>query len=85
MSDLDHEMLCAAALAAAYTAQPQAWEDFTSWAREKGILAEGEMMSRERMLSASKIINIIIRQIEIELLSARLSEALGNEDLSLFL
>jgi hypothetical protein len=74
-------MLCAAALAAAYVSQPSVWEDFTAWAQEKGILEEGAVMSRAQMSGASRIINFIIRQIEIELLSARLSEALDKKDL----
>lgn len=74
------EMFCAAALAAYYCSTDKGWEEFISWARAEGILRDGEEMSRDLMRASSSTIKLITRQVEIELLTARLSEVLpgGN-------
>jgi hypothetical protein len=75
------EMFYAAALAAYYCSTDEGWEKFTGWAREEGILLDGEEMSRDLMRTSSSGIKLITRQVEIELLAARLSGVLPDENL----
>lgn len=78
--NLDHEMLCAAGLAAAYCSTEDGWLNLNEWAREKGILEDGEYMSRALMAQSSKAINVMVRQVEIELLRARADHISGGDE-----
>lgn len=82
MTDLLPEMLNAAGLAAAYCGT-DGWDGLDSWARAKGALLDGEQMPRSLMLASSKAIMLVVRQVEIELLSACLSAELGDRPLPL--
>lgn len=75
MPDLFPEKLSAAGVAATYCAEPEVWTAFEAWMRRNGYLDKGAEVDREFMLEASFAIRQVIRQIEIELVSARLTLA----------
>lgn len=78
MTELFPEKLSAAGVAAKYCSEPEVWAGFESWMRRSGYLDQGAEVDREFMLQASFAIRQVIRQIEIELVSARLTLAFEN-------
>jgi hypothetical protein len=78
VDELFPEMLAGAALAARFAAEEGVWEQFITWCRDNGILLDGEVMSRALMLRSSRVISEVRKQIEIELLAARISESLDH-------
>lgn len=72
-------MFYAAALAAYYCSTDDGWDNFITWAKGEGILQPGEEMSRELMHASCAGVRLICRQVEIELLDARLSQVLSDE------
>lgn len=76
--DLYPEMFNAAALASYYCSTDEGWDNFITWAKREEILEEGETMPRDVMTAASAGIRLIVRQVEIELIKARIEDVLGN-------
>ena len=78
MTDLYPEMFNAAALASYYCSTDEGWGHLVTWCRAEGILEPGEEMSQELMKASSAGIRLIVRQVEVELIAARIKDALGN-------
>jgi len=75
-SELFPEMLNAIGLATFCCADN--WDVFVGWARKNGYLEEGEELDREIMRRASRVLPPLIRQIEIEMIAARLDQPPGK-------
>jgi len=74
------EMLMALQLAGAYCAL-DGWEPFQQWVRGRRGLEEGEQLSRQFLAASAKAMDLIIRQVEIEFLAARLEQDLHPGEL----
>ena len=80
MADPFPEALSAAALAAKYCSEPEEWERFVTWCRDKRVLRDNEFMSREMMEKASRLIWEVRTEIEMKLLWAKLSADIDEYD-----
>lgn len=77
--DVFPELLAGAGLAARFVAEPYIWDQFVEWCLDEGLLLPDEPpMSRELMLRSSLAMKSVIRQIEIQLLSAKISASLHD-------
>lgn len=81
MSDeeLFPKVLAAAALAAWYVSEPHVWDDFIEWCKYKEILKPDEDLEREVMRLSSRQIREIIREVEIQLLAAKIGASLKKK------
>ncbi len=54
------------------------WDVFVGWARDNGYLQEGEELDRKVMQAAARMLPPLLRQIEVEMIAARLDQPPGK-------